>query len=373
MAIEAAVLIELGWDDGWAGTFAPHAELGRTPARVVAVHKETSIVRDGSGDRPAVVSGKFRFDALAPSDFPAVGDWVALEPLAAPTSAAVIATILPRRSAVRRSAGDASRRGGGRLADEQVIVANVDIALLVAGLDGDLNLRRLERYLAIAWSSGTAPVIVLNKMDLADDLDARRLEVEAVAPGVPTVAISARTGEALEQLTPHLVPGRTAVVLGSSGVGKSTLLNALLGEDRQATATVRGGDGRGRHTTRHRELFMLPTGALLIDTPGLRALEVIGAEEGVGQAFDDVEDIASGCRFSDCGHESEPGCAVRAALLDRTLSESRVAAWRKLGREAAHEARRTDPLAAAENRRKWKVIHKSVNDQMKRRYEEDAP
>ncbi len=194
-----------------------------------------------------------------------------------------------------------------------------------------------------------------------------------MAPGVPTVAISARTGEALEQLTPHLVPGRTAVVLGSSGVGKSTLLNALLGEDRQATATVRGGDGRGRHTTRHRELFMLPTGALLIDTPGLRALEVIGAEEGVGQAFDDVEDIASGCRFSDCGHESEPGCAVRAALLDGTLSESRVAAWRKLGREAAHEARRTDPLAAAENRRKWKVIHKSVNDQMKRRYEENAP
>ncbi len=372
VAIDAGPLAALGWDGTWADSFRPHVALARTPARVVAVHKETSIVRDGSGDRPAVVSGRFRFDAVGPSDFPAVGDWVALEAADATSSTAVIAAILPRRSSVRRSAGDASRRGGGRLADEQVIVANVDIALLVAGLDGDLNLRRLERYLAVAWSSGAAPVIVLNKVDVAEDVERRLVAVEAVAPGVPIVAISARTGQALEELGPHLVPGGTAVVLGSSGVGKSTLLNTLLGEERQATAAVREDDARGRHTTRHRELFRLPGGALLIDTPGLRALEVVGAEEGVGQAFDDVAEIAARCRFSDCRHEAEPGCAVRAAIENGTLNPERFAAWQKLDREAAHEARRADPLAASENRRKWKAIHRAVNRHMQQKYGEDA-
>ena len=363
-------LSALGWDDGYEASFAAHRATGRVPARVVAVHKETSIVRTSEGDRPAIVTGRFRFDALAPSEYPAVGDWVALDGLGDghEGSPAVIAAVLPRRSAIRRSAADASRRGGGRLVDEQVIVANVDVAFLVAGLDGDLNLRRIERYLAVAWSSGVSPVHVLNKADVADDLEGRRLAVEALGPGVPIVAISARDGTGLEALDRWLAPGRTAVVLGSSGVGKSTLLNALLGEARQATQEVREDDSRGRHTTTHRELFRLPSGALLIDTPGIRSLEVVGADEGVGQTFEEIDELAAMCRFSDCRHDGEPGCAVRAAIEAGSLDPGRLAAWRKLDREAAHDARRSDPLAAAENRRKWKAIHKAVGRHMDHKY-----
>jgi ribosome biogenesis GTPase len=280
----------------------------------------------------------------------------------------VIAAVLPRRSAFVRSAADASRRTAGNLADEQVIASNVDIAFLVAGLDGDFNLRRLERYLAVAWSSGVTPVVVLNKADVARDLEERLLAVEGVAPGVPVVVLSALTGDHVADVGPFLGAGRTAVVLGSSGVGKSTLVNALLGEARQATAAVRGDDSRGRHTTTHRELFALPGGALLIDTPGIRSLEVAGADEGVEAAFDDIIDLAATCRFSDCRHEGEPGCAIRAAIEAGTLSEDRLESQRKLERELAHAERKGDPRAAAEERRKWRLIHKDVNKMMDRKY-----
>jgi ribosome biogenesis GTPase len=342
---------------------------------VIAVHKETSIVRDGAVDRPAVVSGRFRYDALTTADYPAVGDWVALDGAPAPAQpsddAAVIAAVLPRRGAIRRSAGDSNRLGNGRLVDEQVLAANVSVALLVAGLDGDLNLRRIERYLAVAWSSGVEPVVVLNKADVADDLTGRRVAVEAVAPGVPVVTVSALTGDHLEALGAHLRPGRTAVVLGSSGVGKSTLVNALLGEARQETRAVRDADSRGRHTTTHRELFALPGGALLIDTPGLRALEVSGAADGLAPAFEDVEAIATECRFSDCRHAGEPGCAVRAALADGRLTSDRFESHRKLERELARESRRGDPRAAADHRRQWKSIHKAVTKHMDVKYGEE--
>ncbi len=264
-------------------------------------------------------------------------------------------------------ASDASRRGA-RIDDEQIMASNIDIALLVAGLDNDFNLRRIERYLAVAWSSEVTPVVVLNKSDLADDVDGRLVAVEAIAPGVATVAVSARTGAGLDALRAHLRPGMTAAILGSSGVGKSTLVNALLGEDRQATAEVREGDSRGRHTTTHRELFELPGGALLVDTPGIRSLEVLGAEEGVDAAFDDVTDIAAMCRFSNCKHEGEPGCAIRAALADGRLTEDRLASHRKLERELARVAREGDPRARAEHRRTWKLIHKSVDEHMQRKY-----
>ncbi len=367
--VESEFLGRLGWDESWGGSFHAHRALGRSPARVVAVHKETSIVRDGGGDRPATVSGRFRFDALSPADYPAVGDWVALE--AANGDGTVIAAVLPRRGAIRRAAGDSSRRGNGRLADEQVMAANVDIAFLVAGLDRDFNLRRMERYLAVAWSSGVSPVVILNKADVADDLEGRLVAVEAIAPGVPIVVTSALTGKGLDAVARHLGPGRTSVVLGSSGVGKSTLLNALLGEARQATSEVRAGDSRGRHTTTHRELFELPGGALLIDSPGIRSLEVAGAAEGVIDAFDDVAAIAADCRFSDCSHNGEPGCAVAAAIADGRLSPDRLESHRKLEREAAHAVRKVDPVARAEERKRWKAIHKSVDKHMDRKYGEE--
>ncbi|MEX1172407.1 MAG: ribosome small subunit-dependent GTPase A, partial [Chloroflexota bacterium] len=346
------------------------------PARVVAVHKGTAIVRGSDGtDRPAIVTGRFRHEALAPSDYPAVGDWVVLEPYrpgAGPGDPVVISAILPRQSAFVRSAADSTRRTAGLLSDEQVIAANVDVAFIVAGLDRDFNLRRLERYLAVAWSSGVTPVIVLNKADIADDLEGRLIAVESIAPGVPVVVLSALTGDHLEDLGSHLVPGRTAVVLGSSGVGKSTLVNALLGEQRQATAAVRGDDSRGRHTTTHRELFTLPGGAMLIDTPGIRALEVAGADLGIETAFEDIAALAAACRFRDCRHDREPGCAVRDALADGSLSEGRLASHQKLERELAHAERRGDPRAAAEERKRWKAIHKSVGRHMDAKYGSDT-
>jgi ribosome biogenesis GTPase len=354
----------LGWDAAWAEAFAPFEARGQRPARVVAVHRETSIVRDRAGDRPATVSGAFRFEALAVSDYPTVGDWVSLD------GGGVIAAVLPRRSVFKRMAADGTRRGAG-LDDEQVMASNIDVALLVAGLDNDFNLRRIERYLAVAWSSGITPVVVLNKSDLADDVDGRLVAVDAIAPGVATVPVSARTGAGLDELRSHLRPGSTAAILGSSGVGKSTLVNALLGEERQTTAEVRDSDSRGRHTTTHRELFELPGGALLVDTPGIRALEVLGADEGVASAFDDVADLATRCRFSDCRHDGEPGCAIRAAIAEGRLDEARLASHRKLERELARSARQGDPRARAEYRRTWRLITKSVSEHMDRKYGAD--
>ena len=364
MASSGAAIETLGWDRGWSEAFMPHAALGRRPARVVAVHRETSIVRDGDGDRPASVSGSFRFEALATADYPTVGDWVALDP------ADVIAAVLPRRSVFKRLAADGTRRGGG-LDDEQVMASNVDVALLVAGLDNDFNLRRIERYLAVAWSSAITPVVVLNKSDLDGDTDGRLVAVDAIAPGVAIVAVSAWTGAGLDELLTHLRPGTTAAILGSSGVGKSTLVNALLGEARQRTAEVRVSDSRGRHTTTHRELFELPGGALLVDTPGIRALEVLGADEGLEPAFDDVASLAAQCRFSDCAHAGEPGCAVGEALAAGRLSEDRLESHRKLEREMARAARQGDPRARAEHRRTWRIIQKSVNEHMARKYGDD--
>jgi ribosome biogenesis GTPase len=372
MAAAPSHLTELGWDPGWAAAFLPFDAAGWQPARVVAAHRDAWVVASAAGDRDAVVSGRLRHEALGPGDLPSVGDWVATVAPASIGDRAVIQAVLPRRTAFRRSNADASRRSGPRLADEQVLAANVDVAFVVAGLDGDFNVRRIERYLAVAWAGGTLPVIVLNKADIAADLLGQRIAAGSVAAGVEVRVVSALTGEGLPALADeHLGRGRTAVVLGSSGVGKSTLVNALLGHAHLRTRAVREDDSRGRHTTTHRELVRLPAGALLIDTPGIRALGVAGAADGLGAAFSDVEDLAAACRFRDCGHEREPGCAVRAALTDGTLDPRRFESHRKLEREAAHVARANDPLARAAERRKWKAISASVSIHMKHKYGSD--
>lgn len=384
-AATSPTLHDLGWDPGWAAAFLPFDAAGWRPARVVAAHRDAWVVATPAGDRDAVIAGRLRHEAFGPGDLPAVGDWVAIghgnsaavdgeddADHANGIGPVVIQAVLPRRTAFGRSTADSGRRTGSRAADEQVLAANVDVAFVITSLDGDFNLRRLERYLAVAWTGGATPVIVLNKADVATDPAGLRVAAEAVAPGVEVRTISALTGDGVGSLADdHLLPGRTAVVLGSSGVGKSTLVNALLGHERQRTAAVRDDDSRGRHTTTHRELVRLPVGALLIDTPGIRSLGVAGAADGLDTAFADIADLAEGCRFRDCRHDGEPGCAVRAALDDGRLDAARFASHRKLEREAAHVARQSDPIARAAERRRWKTIHASVAVHMRHKYGSD--
>ena len=362
-------LVALGWDALRAGEFAPYAAEGRVPARVVAVHGESWLVALADGDATAFLAGRFRYDVAGPGDLPAAGDWLAVDPPDGRGGPALVQGVLERRSAFRRYAGDRNRRGSGRLADEQVLAANVDVAFVVAGLDHDFEPRRIERYLAVVYSGGATPILVLNKADIDPDVARHRLDAQGIAPGVAIHVVSALTGAGVAELAAAtLGPGSTGVVLGSSGVGKSTLANALLGEARQRTHEVREDDSRGRHTTTTRELLRLPSGGLLIDTPGIRALEVTGAADGIDDAFAEIADLAARCRFRDCGHAGEPGCAVEAAVGTGELDGDRLDAYRKLEREAAHAARAVDPLARAEERRKWKAIHKSVAIHMRSKY-----
>ena len=361
-------LEHLGWDPDWAAAFASFGDAGRQPARVVAAHRDSWVLASPAGDHDASVSGRLRHQALGPGDLPAVGDWVAAVIPASTDERAVIHAVLPRRSVFKRSAGD----GVGHVVDEQVLAANIDVALLVSGLDGDFNERRIERYLAVAWSGGVLPVVVLNKADVTDDLETFLAVASGVAPGVEVRPVSALTGDGVSDLArDHLAPGRTAVVLGSSGVGKSTLVNALMGTQHMRTAGVREADSRGRHTTTHRELIRLPSGALLVDTPGIRSLAVAGAADGIGATFADLDELAADCRFSDCRHEQEPGCAVRAALADGRLDPARFERHRKLEKEAAHVARSSDRLLAEAERRKWRAISQSSHRNMAAKYGSD--
>jgi ribosome biogenesis GTPase len=357
-------LAQWGWGKREQALLQPFAEHGWQPARVLAEHRGSYVVATGERDITATVSGKFRYAAASAEDFPAVGDWVALE-MGDGGQSAVIQGVLPRSTRFVRPAR-------GPMPEAQVVAANVDLVLLVTGLDHDFNVRRLERYLALAWSSGAEPVIVLNKADLCEDLAGRLADVSIVAPGVPVRVLSALDGTGIDSLTPLLEPGKTVALLGSSGVGKSTIVNALLGYERQATGSVREGDQRGRHTTTMRELLVMPGGALLIDNPGIRSVGMWEIEEGLADAFADVEEFAARCRFNDCSHALEPGCAVQAAIARGELPAARLDSMNKLARESAALARRVDPELRANTKRRWKQIHKSVRVQMKAKYGSEA-
>ena len=343
-------LAALGWSPSRAEEFVPYAAAGCVPARVASQHRGGYVVYGEAGDRPAEVSGQLRHASLGPADLPAVGDWVAIRD-AEDAAAATIHSVLPRQTAFSRKAA-----GGGV---EQVVAANVDVVFLVGAFGADLNVRRLERYLAAGWESGADPVIVLNKSDLADDLAGATAEVEAIAFGVPVHAVSAAEGTGLDGLARHLEGNRTAALLGSSGVGKSSLVNRLLGSERQDVAALRA-DGRGRHTTTYRELIPLPGGGLLLDTPGMRELGLWDAGDGVDQTFADVAELAATCRFSDCAHEGEPGCAVLAAVEAGRLPAERLESYRKLLRELQHLDVKGDPRALAEARKRRRSFARSL-------------
>jgi ribosome biogenesis GTPase len=347
-----SVLESLGWSPFFAEAFAPFAAEGLVPGRVTREHRALFRVQAEDGEYVAEMAGRLRHQARGRADLPAVGDWVAVRP-DVHARRAVIQGVLPRRSRF-------SRKTAGEEYDEQVVAANVDTVFLLTGLDHDFNPRRIERYLVMAWESGARPVIVLNKADLRPDPEAARREVEAVAGGVPVYLVSVRERRGLEQLEPFLRPRETVALLGSSGVGKSTLLNHLSGAARQATREVRAHDSHGRHTTTHRQIFALPSGALMLDTPGMRELQLWESGAGLEATFDDIEALAAGCRFGDCAHESEPGCAVRAALAEGRLDEGRFASYLKLRAESARLAREQDKRARSEANRKVRSLHRAA-------------
>jgi ribosome biogenesis GTPase len=360
----STTLHALGWDERHATLFSSEAP-GLVPGRVLSEERGQYLVASATGEGPASASGRLRHDTeLDPTAaWPTVGDWVALEPGAGDGQHRLIQRVLTRRTAVIR------RAPGDRKLPSQVLAANVDVVFVVTSVNQEFNVRRLERYVTVAWESGARPIVLLSKADLADDLEGFRIAAEAAAPAVDVIAVSAITGQGLEDVRRHLGVGRTVVFTGSSGVGKSSIVNALAGEPLLDTGGIRLDDARGRHTTTRRQLVRL-VGGLLIDTPGLREMGVLDGD-GLATAFDDVDRLVTECRFSDCQHRSEPGCAVRAALGSGALDRGRFDAYLKLQREAHRAALATDALGRRAERRKWAVITRDVEQHMRLKYGTD--
>jgi len=341
---------QYGWSDALARDFEPHARAGHAPGRIIVQRRGAYVVATDEGELRAKPSGRLLHEARE-AGAPVVGDWVALTMNLAERSATIHA-ILPRRTAFVRRAADSVQT-------LQVIAANIDVAFVVTSMNADFNPRRLERYLAAAWQSGARPVVLLTKSDLSDAPQALADEVAALAAGCPVIAVSARQGVGLDALRGQIAPGETCVLIGSSGVGKSTLVNVLSGEELMATQKIRETDARGRHTTSHRELILLPGGGLILDTPGIREVGLIDAEEGLGVVFDDIERLAEQCRFRDCGHANEPGCAVRGALESGALDRDRWASFQKLGLELAAVESKAERIAKDAERRRQLTLQKA--------------
>lgn len=342
----------LGWDAFFAEHFVPFAE-ACVSGRVAVEHKRGYRVYTELGELPAEVSGRFRHRATGRGDFPVVGDWVAVQPRGEGAWAAVQA-MLPRKTRF-------SRRAAGTAIEEQIVAANVDTVFLVSGLDNDFNPRRIERYLMMARESGAETVIVLSKADLCADLDEKLASTRSLALEVPVHPISSRTREGLQALELYLRRGRTVALLGSSGVGKSTLINTLAGEDLLRTQEVRQSDQRGRHTTTRRELVVLPRGGVIMDTPGMRELQVWDAPDGTGESFEDIDALAEECHFPHCQHRNEPRCAVSEAVAQGALSEARLENYRKIQGELAYLKSQRDDRERLEQKRTAKVATKAFN------------
>ena len=351
-------LEDLGWDDSFAAAFnALDARGDVEPARVTIEFNHLYRVFGRQGEGAATLAGRLKHIAASRSELPAVGDWVAMRLRPGHDTGAIVA-VLPRRSAF-------SRRMAGNVTDEQLVAANVDTVFIVMALDTDFSLRRLERYLLLAHESGAAPVVLLTKPDTSDNTAEKVATVTSIAGRVPVHVLNPRLNVGLEQLWGYLSPGRTGALLGSSGVGKSTIINRLAGGDVRKTGEVRQSDSKGRHTTMHRELVMLPNGGLIIDTPGMRELQLWDVGPAMRGTFEDVEALAAGCHFTDCRHRNEPRCAVKAAVADGRLQSDRLSSYLKLQDELAALARQRDERALLEEKRQAKIMGKALQKHLR--------
>jgi ribosome biogenesis GTPase len=361
-------LREFGWDEEWARLFDEQAPADTVPARVTIEFNHIYRLVSAEGELQAQLSGRLRHQAAGRHELAAVGDWVAVRP-STQDRTGVIEAVMPRRSKF-------SRKAAGEVTAEQVVAANIDTVFLVMGLDRDYNPRRLERYLLMSYESGARPVVLLSKADLAEDVTAAMQEVQSVAPGVPvhaTIAVRRERDDGgviepdVQVVEQYLGRGRTGTLLGSSGAGKSTLINALIGEPKLKTAAVRASDSRGRHTTRHRQLIVLPGRGILIDTPGMRELQLWDVTEAAKDTFEDIEALAASCHFTNCRHKDEPRCAVKAAAAEGTLPAERLASYIKLQDELRELDAKRDARAQIEEKRRGKIMGKSLKQLYKQR------